>query len=489
MFSAKIDYITACFAVHRLNGITTPANAAYSSSELEYQLKSSGAKALFTCLPLLETALKAAKACGISEDHIYIIELPGASKESPFKTLTDLIAEGKNLPELPPLLWSKGQGTRQVAFLCFSSGTSGLPKAVMIAHSNVIANMMQIQSYDEFGRKMLGLGRQKVVGLLPLSHIYGLVVVAMSSIYRGDGVVILPRFEMKLLLETIQKYKINLMHLVPPIIIGMLQTQEACAKYDLSSVRYIFTGAAPLGGETHVDFEKAFPGIKVGQGYGMTETSTVTTSTSEHDVMIGSSGSLIPATRAKIIAEDGTEITGYDQRGELLIQSPSVTLGYLNNEKATAEAYIWDEDGRWLRTGDVALVTKSAAGYEHFSIVDRMKELIKVKGHQVAPAELEAHLLAHPSVADCTVISVPDEQAGEAPKAFIVKAASVAAKPEEEVVREICKHVEDHKARYKWLKGGVEFIDVIPKSPSGKILRRLLKDKEHQARKAKGPKL
>jgi long-subunit acyl-CoA synthetase (AMP-forming) len=159
----------------------------------------------------------------------------------------------------------------------------------------------------------------------------------------------------------------------------MLRNQDKCAKYDLSSVRFIYTGAAPLGGETHDDVLKAFPKLSIGQGYGMTETSTVTTSTSEHDVLIGSSGSLVPGTRAKILAEDGSEITGYYERGELLIQSPSVTLGYLNNEKATAEAFIWDADGRWMRTGDVALVAKSDAGNEHIAIVDRLKELIKVK--------------------------------------------------------------------------------------------------------------
>lgn len=154
---------------------------------------------------------------------------------------------------------------------------------------------------------------------------------------------------------------------------------ELCAKYDLSSVRMVYTGAAPLGAETHEDMVKAFPFLNVGQGYGMTETSTVVTSTGENDVMIGTSGSLAPASRAKLIGEDGKEITEYEKRGELWVQSPSVTLGYLNNEKATSEAYVWDDDGRWIRTGDVAVVRKSPAGHEHIAVVDRLKELIKVK--------------------------------------------------------------------------------------------------------------
>ena len=166
---------------------------------------------------------------------------------------------------------------------------------------------------------------------------------------------------------------------VPPIIIQLLRNTSLCSNYDLSSVRFIFTGAAPLGAETHEDMRKAFPSITVGQGYGLTETSTVVLCTSEHDVMIGSSGSLVPGTRAKLIDESGHEITSYDTRGELLVQSPSVTLGYLHNERATAEAFVWDNDGRWMRTGDVAVVWVSEKGNEHFAVVDRLKELIKVK--------------------------------------------------------------------------------------------------------------
>ncbi|KAK6189628.1 GAL4 enhancer protein [Pestalotiopsis sp. IQ-011] len=487
----SIDYIMSTFAVHRLSGIATPANAMYSASELEYQLKASSAKALITCAPLLETALKAAKSVGISEDKVFLMD--GAweqpKQKLPFKTLDELIKEGESLPAVEPLKWSTGQGARQAAYLCFSSGTSGLPKAVMISHRNVIANMMQIRWFESVNREEQGIETQTTLGLLPISHIYGLVVVTLSAIYRGDAVIILPRFELKGLLDTVQRFKINFLYLVPPIIIQMLRNQELCAKYDLSSARFIYTGAAPLGAETHEEVVKAFPQLNIGQAYGMTETSTVCFGTSENDVVVGTSGSLHPGVRAKILDEEGREVTEYGKRGELYIQSPSVTLGYLNNERATADAYLWDENGRWLRTGDVAVVTTNDKGDEHFSVVDRIKELIKTKGHQVAPAELEAHLLSHPAVNDCTVIPVPDEDAGEVPKAFVVKAAAYKDKSDEETIREICKHVEDHKSRYKWLKGGVEFIDVVPKSPSGKILRRLLKDKEREARRKAGSKL
>lgn len=242
----------------------------------------------------------------------------------------------------------------------------------------------------------------------------------------------------------------------------------------------------------------------------MTETATGMCSTMETDIFPGTSGSLLPGSRAKIIDTEGNEVTGYEEKGELWFQGPSVTLGYLNNEKASAETFVWDNDGRWIRTGDEVLVRKSPKGNEHFVIVDRIKELIKVKvrdanlscfrtyasfprtnlfqGHQVAPAELESHILTHPSVSDCAVIQVPDEAAGEVPKAFVVKSPT-AKGSDEEIARAVAKHVEEHKARHKWLKGGVEFLAAIPKSASGKILRRMLRDKEREARRAQGPKI
>jgi acyl-CoA synthetase (AMP-forming)/AMP-acid ligase II len=266
----------------------------------------------------------------------------------------------------------------------------------------------------------------------------------------------------------------------------MVNNKQLVKQYNLSSVLHIFTGAAPLGKETASEIQEMFPSWKIRQGYGMTESATLTTSTSPHDIDSGSCGSLIPGVRARIVTIEGNEITGYDQPGELLISSPSVTLGYLNNDKANAETF---QDG-WLRTGDEAVVRLSPQGNEHIWIVDRIKELIKVKGLQVAPAELEAHLLAHPAVADCTVIPVPDDRAGEVPKAFVVKAQGAAIEDGDRVlIRDIKRHVEKSKARHKWLDGGVEFVDEIPKSPSGKILRRMLRDKEREKRRKAGAKL
>lgn len=492
-----VDSMTLAYAQHRLSGVVSPANAAYSADELAFQLKNSGATALFTCVPLLETALQAAKSSGIPNGRVYILEMPkefSGDKKLPFTTVSQLIAQGAKLPNIEELKWKKGQGAKQTAYLCYSSGTSGLPKGVMISHRNVISNVLQFVAFEKATRDARPQNERTEVGLglLPLSHIYGLVVIAQTSTYRGDSVIILPKFELQSYLNAIQTYKIRTLYLVPPIIIQMCKNQAVISKYDMSSVSAIFTGAAPLGAETAEELQGIYPSWKIRQGYGLTETSTVVCSSDENDIYFGSSGSLLPGYTAKIMSSEGVELTGYDQPGELIVQSPSVVLGYLQNDKANMETFLDDTDGkgRWMRTGDEAMVRKSPKGNEHIFIVDRIKELIKVKGLQVAPAELEAHLLTHPAVADCAVIPVPDDAAGEVPKAFVVKSSSVGLEDNDRMTaRDICKHVEEHKARHKWLKGGVEFLDVIPKSPSGKILRRLLRDKEKEARRSKGAKL
>lgn len=492
-----IDIMTLNWAIHRLNGISSPANAAYSAEELTHQLKDSGSTSLFTCLPLLPVALEAASKVGIPRERIYICNLPeqalgGVKATNEFKTLDLLAEDGASLPELEPIRWKAGQGAKQTAFLCYSSGTSGLPKGVMISHRNVIANTLQITTYDKPARHSISPDYQDVaLGLLPQSHIYSLIVICHCSTYRGDQVMVLPKFDIKHYLSAIATYKINTLYLVPPIIIAMIKNKPVLDKFDLSSVRSIFTGAAPLGAEVADLLQKQYPHWMIRQGYGLTETCTVVCSTNPDDVWIGSSGSIICGIECRLVSTEGSEVTGYDRPGELLVKSPSLVLGYLKNEQATKETFIEDaKGGRWMRTGDEAVIKKSPKGHEHIWIVDRIKELIKVKGLQVAPAELEAHLLTHPAVADCAVIATPDETAGEVPKAYIVKSQSVGLEENERIlIREIQKHVERDKARYKWLKGGVEFIDLVPKSPSGKILRRLLRDKDREQRRQKGAKL
>lgn len=483
-----IDYITLTHSIHRLNGIASLSSAALSASELEHQLRASRAKAIFTCAPLLDTALKATEAVGISRENVFLLPVPGDPSRHGFKIIDDLIQDGEKLPPLPPLQWAKGQGARQTAYLLYSSGTSGLPKPVMLSHYNIISGIIQTCTYDSVSRKADGVDTQVMLGVLPFSHVFGLMLITHLGTYRGDEIIVMPRFEFEPFLAAVSRFKIQQLPIVPPIVIQMLDRRELCGNYDLSSVRFVYTGAAPLGKETVDDLLSLYPKWRLGQGYGMTETATVFIQSSEHDTQVGTTGSLLPGTKARIVDPDGNEITEYEKPGELLIQSPTVSLGYFNNPKATAETFFEDTDGRWIRTGDEVLVRMSESGNEHFVVVDRVKELIKVKGHQVAPAELESHLLTHPAVSDCAVIQIPDTRAGEVPKAFVVK-ANQTSQSDEDIARDIERYVAEHKARYKWLKGGVEFIDMIPKSPTGKILRRKLRDKEREARKSRGAKL
>ena len=375
------------WAVHRNNGISSPANSAYNADELAYQLTDSGSKSIFTVLPLLQTALAAARKVDIPKERIYLCEMPdvttgGMSMKMPsgFKTLTQLIGQGASLPPIESLKWRQGQGARQTAFLCYSSGTSGQAKGVMISHRNVIANILQVKTYDQIERDKSGPDYLEVaLGLLPQSHIYGLIVICQVSVYRGDQVIVLPKFDIQQYLRSISNFKINVLYIVPPIIISMVKKQQLLAKFDLSSVKSIFTAAAPLGKETAQELADQYPGWKIRQAYGLTETCTAVTSSSPHDVWIGSSGSLLPGCEAKLMTVEGKEITGYDQPGELWMKSPSVVLGYLKNAMATKETFIEEPEGRFMRTGDEAVFKKAPSGNEHIWIVDRIKELIKVK--------------------------------------------------------------------------------------------------------------
>ncbi|KKK21720.1 phenylacetyl-CoA ligase [Aspergillus ochraceoroseus] len=489
-----IDTLPLAWATHELGGIVSPANAAYSAAELKHQLLDSKAKALFTCIPLLATALEAASLAGLPKNRIYLIEVPpqlseGIKPPVGYTTVSQLIQAGKSLPRVERIKWRAGEAARRTAFLCYSSGTSGLPKGVMISHRNVIANVLQITAFEKSWRDAQSTPggayyTDVVLGLLPQSHIYGLVVMCHCGPFRGDQVVVLPKFELRSFMAAVQNFRISALFVVPPIIITMIRNQEICAEYDFSSAISLFSGAAPLGRETALDFQKIYPQVSIRQGYGLTETATVVTSTHYSDVFLGSSGCLLPGAEVRIVTPEGVEVTEYETPGELWVRSPSVVLGYLNNDKATKETF---EDG-WMHTGDEAIICKSPQGIEHVFIVDRIKELIKVKGLQVAPAELEAHLLIHPAVADCAVIAIPDHAAGELPKAIVVKSPA-AGSDDAATIQSIMKHVQDHKARHKWLKGGVRFVDTIPKSPSGKILRRFLRDQEKEIRRQAGVKL
>jgi len=438
------EYAIVFHAVAILGGVVTTINPLYTTSELRKQLQDSGAKFLFTSDATAEKALQAANESQIRE----VFALGHAPDVTPFQVLLE--SEGI-VPEVAL------HPREDLVALPYSSGTTGLPKGVMLTHYNLVANLQQISGTTHC------TGDDVLICVLPFFHIYGMVVILNHGLYLGATIITMPRFDLEQMLQLIQDYRITFAHLVPPIVLA-LSKQPAVDHYDLSSLRTIFCAAAPLSKELlHACASRL--GCFVKQGYGMTEASPATHMCPDRPETIkhGSVGVVVPNSECKIVDPESGRILGPNQEGEICVRGPQIMLGYLNNAEATARAI--DPEG-WLHTGDIGFADEDG----HFYIVDRLKELIKYKGFQVAPAELEAVLLTHPCVADAAVIPVPDEEAGEAPKAFVVLRAQTTP-------AEICTYVAERVAPYKKLRE-VEIIDQIPKSPSGKILRRILKERE-----------
>ncbi|KAJ5133446.1 hypothetical protein N7526_004811 [Penicillium atrosanguineum] len=439
-------------------GIVSPANPAYTVDELAFQLKNSGAKVIATQTSVLDVAVKAAKKVGIPEDHIILL---GDQRDpnARFKHFTSV----RNISGATRYRKQKITPESDLAFLVYSSGTTGVPKGVMLSHRNIIANIMQ-QYIGEGGNLTWNGGPDgkgdRVLAFLPFYHIYGLTCLITQALYKGYHLVVMSKFE-------IEKWFVLLLGKHPVV-----------DKYDLSSLRMMNSGAAPLTQEL---VENVYSRIKVGikQGYGLSETSPTTHSQRWEDWRdyIGSVGRLMPNMEARYMtmSEDGSESKEVKagEVGELYLRGPNVFLGYHNNPEATRECL--SEDG-WFRTGDVGY--QDAKG--NFFITDRVKELIKYKGFQVPPAELEGILVDNEAIDDVAVIGIESEAHGsEVPLACVVRSAKSksSGSNEEQEAAKIVQWLDSKVAHHKRLRGGVRFVDEIPKNPSGKILRRVLKQK------------
>ena len=442
------EYAVLFNAVATLGGINTTVNPLYTAGELAGQLKDSGARFLVTVPAVLDKAREAAQASGLTELFVF----GTAEGARPFAELLDA-------PPTPPRVVIDPQ--HDVVALPYSSGTTGLPKGVMLTHHNLVANLCQVEGARDFD----GFKEQDVIiAVLPFFHIYGMVVIMMVGLSQGGTILSMPRFDFAEFLAAMQKYRVTIAPLVPPIVLGMVKN-PAVGQADLSSIRLVFSGAAPLGEDIARQLSAKL-GCPVVQGYGMTEASPVThlSPTRNAPFKPGSIGFVVPNTEVRLVALDADREVARGEEGELWIRGPQIMKGYLNRPEETAASI--DRDG-WYHSGDVGYV--DADGW--FYIVDRTKELIKYKGQQVAPAELEALLLTHPAVLDAAVIRRADEEAGEVPKAFVVRKGDDAARATtaEAIMAFVAERVAPHK-RIRHL----EFIDQIPKSASGKILRRLL---------------
>jgi acyl-CoA synthetase (AMP-forming)/AMP-acid ligase II len=446
------EYAIAFLGMALLGGINTTINPLFTADELAKQLADSRARALLTVGAVLEKARAAARQAGIEELYTFDA-VPGTT---PFAALL----EGGGAP--PAVAIDPAQ---DVVALPYSSGTTGLPKGVMLTHRNLVANLVQaaatpwckgVQTHDV------------VISVMPFFHIYGMVVIMSSCLTRGATIVTLPRYEPEAFLATVERYGVTYLFVVPPIVLHLAKL-PAVERYDLSRVRMLFSGAAPLGEALEREASERL-GCVVAQGYGMTEASPVThlCPDSPGSSKPGAAGLLLPSTEMRIVDPVSGEDVGVGQSGELWLRGPQIMKGYLGQPDVTAASI--DAEG-WYKTGDIGSVDADGFAF----VVDRLKELIKYKGYQVAPAELEALLLTHPAVADAAVIPSPDAEAGEVPKAFVVPRAPEAVPLPEELLAWVGERV----APYKRIRR-LEYVEHIPKSPSGKILRRLLVEQERQ---------
>lgn len=351
--------------------------------------------------------------------------------------------------------------------LPFSSGTTGLPKGVILTHKSLVSSVAQ-QVDGENPNLHLREKEDVVLCVLPMFHIFSLNSVLLCSLRAGAGVLIMPKFEIGLMLELIERYRVTVAAVVPPLVLALAKSAMV-EKYDLSSIRIVLSGAAPLGKELEQALHRRLPQAVFGQGYGMTEAGPVLSmcpAFAKQPVAAksGSCGTVVRNAEMKIIDPETGFSLGRNKPGEICIRGPQIMKGYLNDPEATASTI--DVEG-WLHTGDIGYIDDD----DEVFIVDRVKELIKFKGFQVPPAELEALLLSHPAIADVAVVPLKDEVAGEVPVAFIVRAKD--SDLTEEAVKEfIAKQVVFYKRLHK-----VYFIHAIPKSPSGKILRKDLRAK------------
>ena len=443
-------FATVFHGILRAGATATTINSLYTPGEIASQLEDAGAEWLITVSPLLAGAKTAAAQRGIPDEQLIVLD--GAEGHP---SLRDLLSEGRPAPEVA------FDPATHLAVLPYSSGTTGRPKGVMLTHRNLVANVAQVIPMTTIDSE------DRLLAVLPFFHIYGMTVLLNFAMRQRAGLVTMPRFDLPEFLRIIQEHRTTWVFVAPPIAVALAK-HPIVDQYDLSAVKVVFSGAAPLDGALAAAVEKRL-GCEVVQGYGMTETSPAVNiiPAGRSDIDKSSIGPLVPNTEARVVdPETGRDVDipaeGASEPGELWVRGPQIMTGYLGRPDATAE--MLDVDG-WLRTGDIATVTSDGI----YRIVDRLKELIKYKGYQVAPAVLEALLLEHPSIADAAVIGAHDADGQEVPKAFVVRQQG-AELSEQDVMDFVAARVAPHeKVRL------VEFIDAVPKSSSGKILRKDLR--------------
>ncbi|MEU3270635.1 AMP-binding protein [Saccharomonospora sp. NPDC006951] len=436
-------YAVAVHAVLETGAAVAPVNPVLTHDEIGALLTAANASVLITSAEAAEKAVAAAASAGLR--HVIVFgRYPGAL------AFDEVLAS-----QAPPPRAGIDPATA-LAILPFSSGTTGKAKGVKLTHRNLVANLAQTRA----GWRITS--SDVMAAVLPFFHIYGFTIILNSGLLAGATVLTLPRFEPRSYLDALAKHRVTRAYFAPPMVLALAEA-PGVEQRDLGALRYAFCGAAPLDTGATERAERRL-GCRIRQGYGMTEASPGTHQVFDEEferTPAGSVGVLSPSTLARLVRPGTDEDVPEGETGELLISGPQVMAGYLDDPGATSATIT----GKWLHTGDLARVDE----HGFFWIVDRLKELIKYKGYQVAPAELESVLLGHPRVADAAVIGIAHAEGGEAPKAFVVRDGELTA-------GELMEWVAARVAPYKKVRE-VEFVAGIPKSPTGKILRRVLKER------------
>lgn len=446
----SIAFPTAFYAATRAGASVTTVHPLATPEEFAGQLRDSGARWIITVSPLLETARRAAELAGGVAEIFVCDSAPG------HRSLIDMLATTAPEPHVTI------DPAEDVAVLPYSSGTTGVPKGVMLTHRQIATNLAQLEPAAPTGEG------ERILAVLPFFHVYGLTALMNAPLKKGATVVVLPRFDLQTFLAAIENHRITGLYVAPPIVLALAK-HPAVARYDLSCLKYVMSAAAPLDAALARACSKRLGLPPIGQAYGMTELSPgthVVPLDRLHDAPAGTVGRLIAGTEMRIVSlDDPDKDLAAGEPGEILIRGPQVMKGYLGRPDATAATV--DADG-WLHTGDVGHV--DADGW--LFVVDRVKELIKYKGFQVAPAELEALLLTHAGIADAAVIGCYDDDGNEVPHAFVVRAEAA----EDLTENEIMLYVAERVAPYKRVRR-VTFLHAVPRAASGKILRRQLRER------------
>ncbi|KAJ9141418.1 hypothetical protein P3X46_031957 [Hevea brasiliensis] len=447
------EFVFAFLGASYRGAISTTANPFYTPAEIAKQATASKAKLIVTQAAYAEKVKQFAK-----ENDIKIM-----TTDSPpdgclhFSELTE--ADENNIPAV-------NINPDDVVALPYSSGTTGLPKGVMLTHKGLVTSVAQ--QVDGDNPNLYFHEKDVILCVLPLFHIYSLNSVLLCGLRVGAAILIMQKFEIIALMELVQKYKVTIAPFVPPIVLAIAKS-PVVDEYDLSSIRTVMSGAAPMGKELEDTVRAKLPNAKLGQGYGMTEAGPVLSmclafAKEPFEIKSGACGTVVRNAEMKIVDPETGNSLPRNQTGEICIRGSQIMKGYLNDPEATVNTI--DKEG-WLHTGDVGYIDDD----DELFIVDRLKELIKYKGFQVAPAELEAMLIAHPSISDAAVVPMKDEAAGEVPVAFVVRSNGCKV-TEDEIKQYISKQVIFYKRINR-----VFFTEAIPKAPSGKILRKDLRAK------------